>query len=297
MLFNTYEPWKFAFSKSTVSIEDVEDGTWGIIGVPFDSTTSYHGGARLGPNVIREASYGFEMFNIDFNSNISANFYDCGDSNIVTGNCLETLDLVKSNVLELLKNNVSPILIGGEHSISIGAVKALKKYYSDLTIVHLDAHRDLANELIGEKYSHGTVMRRIHEMGVNQLIQIGIRSSSSEEEAFVKKSNNIITFKNRDVENHMDNILYYLSQIETPIYLSIDMDVLDPAIAPNVGNPTPIGINIKNVQDIIECLSLKNVVGMDVVETATNKLGDITAVAASKIIYDFLTLMWFYEIN
>ena len=291
MLFNTYEPWKFAFSKSSQSIEGVEEGAWGIVGVPFDSTTSYHGGARLGPFVVREASYGFEMFNVDFDSNISSNFYDCGDSNVIPGNCIETLDMVKSNVDELLKNNISPILIGGEHSITIGAIDALKNHYKDLTIVHLDAHRDLANELIGEKYSHGTVMRRVHDMGVKELIQIGIRSSSSEEDSFVKKSDNIVTFKSKDVINHIDNILYYLSQIETPIYLSIDMDVLDPSIAPSVGNPTPLGITIGDIQDILECLSVKNIVGMDVVETATNRLGEITAVAASKIIYDFLTLM------
>ncbi len=291
MLFNTYEPWKFAFSKSTCSIEDAEDGAWGIIGVPFDSTTSFHGGARLGPFVVREASYGFEMFNIDFNSNINATFYDCGDSHVIPGNCSKTLDIVKSNVAELLKNNIFPIIIGGEHSVSIGAVEALKTYYKDLTIVHLDAHRDLADDFMGEKYSHGTVMKRIHEMGVSELIQIGIRSSSIEEDSFVKKSDNIITFKSREVENHIDNILYYLSQIETPIYLSIDMDVLDPSVAPSVGNPTPLGIKIKDIQDIIECLSVKNVVGMDVVETATDRLGEITAIAASKLIYDFLTVM------
>lgn len=291
MLFNTYEPWKFAFSKSACSIEDAEDGAWGIIGVPFDSTTSFHGGARLGPFVVREASYGFEMFNIDFNSNINANFYDCGDSHVVPGNCSGTLEIVRSNVAELLKNNVFPIIIGGEHSVSVGAVEALKTYYGDLTIVHLDAHRDLADEFMGEEYSHGTVMKRIHEMGVSELIQIGIRSSSIEEDSFVKKSDNIITFKSREVENHIDNILYYLSQIETPIYLSIDMDVLDPSVAPSVGNPTPQGIKIKDIQDIIECLSVKNVVGMDVVETATDRLGEITAIAASKLIYDFLTVM------
>lgn len=291
MLFNTYEPWKFAFSKSSGAIEDADDGAWGIIGVPFDSTTSYHGGARLGPHVVREASYGFEMFNIDFNSNINANFYDCGDSNIIPGNCRETLYIVRSNVSELLKNNVSPILIGGEHSVTVGAVEALKTYHRDLTVVHLDAHRDLADDLMGEKYSHGTVMKRVHELGVSELIQIGIRSSSIEEDNFVRESDNIVTFKSREVENHIDNILYYLSQIETPIYLSIDMDVLDPSVAPSVGNPTPLGIKIKDIQDIMESLAGKNVVGMDVVETATDRLGEITAVSASKLIYDFLTLM------
>ncbi len=145
-------------------------------------------------------------------------------------------------------------------------------------------------ELFLEPLNHGTVMRRVHDLGVREIIQIGIRSSSSEEEKFVKDAN-IQTFKSIEVKNHIDNILYYLSQIETPIYLTIDMDVLDPSIAPRVGNPTPLGITIKDIEDIIGSLSVKNIVGMDVVETATNRLGDITAVSAAKIIYDFLTLM------
>ncbi len=291
MLFNTYEPWKFAFSKDLSDLNQIEKGSWGIIGIPFDSTTSYHSGTRLGPTVVREASYGFEHFNTTFNKSVNSNFYDFGDSNVVPGNCKQTIDIVESNVNELRSYGVRPILIGGEHSVSLGSIKSLKEYYEDLTIVHLDAHRDLADDLIGEKYSHGTIMRRVHELDVDSIIQIGIRSSSDLEERFVEANDNIITFKNREVKHHIDNILYYLTQIETPIYLTIDMDVFDPSIAPSVGNPTPSGISIGDVEDILECLSMKNVVGMDVVETATDKLGDITAIGASKIIYDFLTLI------
>lgn len=291
MLFNTYEPWKFAFSKDLLDLDQIEKGSWGIIGIPFDSTTSYHSGARLGPTVVREASYGFEQFNTTFNKKVNPKFYDFGDSNVVPGNCKQTIDIVESNVDELKEYGVNPILIGGEHSVTLGAIKSLKKYHDDLTVVHLDAHRDLADTLIGERYSHGTVMRRVHEQGVDSIIQIGIRSSSDSEEKFAEFSKNIKTFKNREVKRHIDNILYYLTQIETPIYLTIDMDVFDISIAPNVGNPVPSGISIEDVEDIVECLSLKNVVGMDVVETATDRLGDITAVSASKIIYDFLTLI------
>ena len=134
----------------------------------------------------------------------------------------------------------------------------------------MDAHRDLAFDFIGEKYSHATVMRRAHEFGVD-LVQIGIRSSSNEEEEFVKSTYNIQTFKNKDVHRHMAAVEYYLTTVDTPIYLSIDMDILDPAL--------------------IKSLSFKNVVGMDVVETATDRLGENTAVTAAKIIYDFLSLI------
>ncbi len=287
MLLNTYEPWKFAFSSDN---DDLKENSFGIIGVPFDSTTSYHSGARLGPIVVREASFGFEKYNAVFNKDLTTTFYDFGDVNVVPGNCKKTCEIVEDTVNELLDLNINPIIIGGEHSASVGAIKALYEKYGKLTVIHLDAHRDLAFEFIGEKYSHATVMRRAHETGAG-LVQIGIRSSSAEEEDFVKSMYNIQTFKNKDVHKHMDAIEYYLINIDGPIYVSIDMDVIDPAIAPNVGNPTPGGLFISEVETIIETLSHKNVVGLDVVETASDRLGDNTAVVAAKIIYDFLTLV------
>ena len=287
MLFNTYEPWKFAFSAEN---ENIKENSFGIIGVPFDSTTSYHSGSRLGPIVVREASFGFEKYNTIFNKELTATFYDFGDVNIIPGNCQKTCEVIEDTVKELLDLNLKPIIIGGEHSASIGAIKALKQKHEKLTVIHLDAHRDLAFDFIGEKYSHATVMRRAHEMGVN-LVQIGIRSSSQDEEEFVKSTYNIQTFKNKETHKHMDALEYYLTNIDGPIYISIDMDVFDPAIAPSVGNPTPGGLRVSEVENIIENLSRKNVVGLDVVETASNKLGDATAVIAAKIIYDFLTLI------
>ena len=287
MLLNTYEPWKFAFSSEN---EDIKENSFGIIGVPFDSTTSYHSGARSGPIVVREASFGFEKYNTVFNKQLNATFYDFGDVNVVPGNCQKTCEIVKDTVNELLEMNLKPLIIGGEHSASIGAIEALAEKHEKLTVIHLDAHRDLAFEFIGEKYSHATVMRRVHEMGAN-LVQIGIRSSSLDEEEFVKSTYNIQTFKNRDVHKHMDAIEYYLANIDGPIYVSIDMDVMNPAIAPSVGNPTPGGFETYSMENILKTLCRKNIVGFDVVETATDKLGDVTAVVAAKIIYDFLTLI------
>ena len=287
MLLNTYEPWKFAFSQEN---ENIKENSFGIIGVPFDSTTSYHSGSRLGPIVVREASFGFEKYNTIFNKDLTTAFYDFGDVNVVPGNCEATCKIVEDTVSELLDLNVKPLIIGGEHSASIGAVNALTEKYGKLTVIHLDAHRDLAFKFVGEKYSHATVMRRVHELGAD-LVQIGIRSASQDEEEFVKSIYNIQTFKGRDVKKHMDAVEYYLVNIEGPIYISIDMDVFDPAIAPSVGNPTPDGLHISHLETILETLCHKNIVGLDVVETACDKLGDTTAVVAAKIIYDFLTLI------
>lgn len=287
MLLNTYEPWKFAFSQEN---DEIKENSFGIIGVPFDSTTSYHSGARLGPVVVREASFGFEKYNTVFNKDLTTTFYDFGDVNVVPGNCEETCNIIESTVREMYDLNIKPIIIGGEHSASIGAIKVLAEKHDRLTVIHLDAHRDLAFEFIGEKYSHATVMRRAHEQGVD-LVQIGIRSASLDEEEYVKSTYNIQTFKNKDVHKHMDAIEYYLVNIDGPIYISIDMDVMNPAIAPNVGNPTPGGLFVSEIETILETLCRKNVVGLDVVETATDRLGDNTAVVAAKIIYDFLTLI------
>ncbi len=287
MLLNTYEPWKFAFSAEN---DELKKDSFGIIGVPFDSTSSYHSGSRLGPIVVREASFGFEKYNVVFNKNLDTVFYDFGDVNVIPGNCEETCNIVENTVNELIDLDIKPIIIGGEHSASIGAIKALMDKYEKLTVIHLDAHRDLAFEFIGEKYSHATVMRRVHELGAD-LVQIGIRSASADEEEFVKSTYNIQSFKNKDVHKHMDAIEYYLTNIEGPIYISIDMDVIDPAFAPSVGNPTPGGLFMSEMETILETISHKDVVGMDVVETASNKLGDITAVVAAKLIYDFLTLI------
>ena len=287
MFLNTYEPWKFAFSSQN---DEIKTDSYGIIGVPFDSTTSYHSGSRLGPVVVREASFGFEKYNTAFNKELTNNFYDFGDVNIVPGNCMKTCEIIEDTVNEIINIDIKPIIIGGEHSASIGVIKALSEKYDKLTVIHLDAHRDLAFEFVGEKFSHATVMRRVHEFGVD-LVQIGIRSSSKKEEEFVKSTYNIQTFKNSDVHKHMDALEYYLINIDGPIYISIDMDVLDPSIAPHVGNPTPGGLFISEIETILKTLSNKNIVGMDVVETSTDKLGDITAVVAAKIIYDFLTLI------
>ena len=294
MLFNTYEPWKFAFSQETSNLEDInnnenfeDSNLWGIIGVPFDSTCSYHNGSRYGPIVIREASFGFEKFNSTYQTNLETIFYDFGDSNII--HC----EILEGNIADLLSKNIKPIILGGEHSLTIASLNALSKIYnvSDITIIHIDAHRDIINTYQGEKYSHATVLRRIYDLNPKEIIQIGIRSESEEENDFIKNSNNIKTFTPSDLKKDFSILNDYLKSINGPIYLTIDMDGLDPSIAPSVGNPTHNGLNANEVNQILEIITEKNVIGFDLMEVATNKLGDITAVLAAKFILDFLLLI------
>lgn len=296
MLFNTYEPWKFAFSQETSNIEEINKDNsknkWGIIGVPFDSTCSYHHGSRYAPIIIREASYGFEKFNINLQKELNTKFYDFGDSNVIHGNCKKTCDIVEENITDLITNNIKPLIIGGEHSISLSAINGLKKKYdiNTITIIHIDAHRDMINEYQDEKYSHATVLRRIHDLNPKEIIQIGIRSSSKEEENFIKKQDNIKTFTPKEIESKIEELTEYLNNINGPIYLTIDMDGIDPSIAPSVGNPTHGGLNSNQIDTILNSLFKKEIIGMDLMEVATKELGDITAVLAAKIILDFLAL-------
>ena len=314
MLFNTYEPWKFAFSSESIDLYDLDvseskgdnesndefakSKKWGIIGVPFDSTCSYHHGSRYGPTIIREASFGFEQYNSTFEKILDGEFYDCGDLNVVHGNCSKTCDALKDSVKELIGADIKPVLIGGEHSVSIGSVKALADTedsgdLSDITIIHLDAHRDIIDEYIGEKDSHATIMRRVHDLNPKELIQIGIRSFSIEEKEFVESQDNIVSFLAKDLFDDFEILLNKLSSIEGKAYVSIDMDVIDPAFAPSVGNPTPNGLHPVDIENIFDALANNenvDIIGFDLVEVASDKLGDITAVLAAKIVYDFLTL-------
>ena len=310
MLFNTYEPWKFAFSAESIDLNNLNDGDsndsndsndskrWGIIGVPFDSTCSYHHGSRYGPTIIREASFGFEQYNSTFEKLLDGEFYDCGDLNVVHGNCRKTCDELEDAVAELIESNIKPIIIGGEHSVSIGSIKALADLeenddLSDITIIHLDAHRDIIDTYIGEKDSHATIMRRVHDLNPKELIQIGIRSFSIEEKEFVEGEENISSFLAKDLFDDFDILLEKFDSIEGKVYISIDMDVIDPAFAPSVGNPTPNGLHPVDIENIFEALANNeaiDIIGFDIVEVASDKLGDITAVLAAKMIYDFLTL-------
>ncbi len=294
MLFNTYKPWKFAFSQETEDLDEAKENSWGIIGVPFDSTSSYGPGSRFGPTTVREASYSFEKYNITFKSNLNTVFYDFGNINVIYGNCRETVKILEETILELLEHGIKPITIGGEHSISIAPIKALSKKYNieKMTIIHLDAHMDIIDKYQGEKCSHATIMKRAYDLNPKEIIEIGIRSASLEEKDFVENKENITIFTAKDAKEKFEKINKKLNQInvDEPVYLSIDMDVLDPLYAPEVGNPIPNGISVDMIEDILKTLAKKNIVGFDLVEVATSKLGDSTAVTGSKIIYDFLSL-------
>lgn len=285
----TEPPLKFAFSQTEVNhpTGDEDKPQFGILGVPFDSTTSYRPGARFGPLFVREASYNFEKYNLFLNKNINVSVFDIGNLEAVPGNFQKTCLNLESVIRSLSEEGLIPLVIGGEHSISYGVIKA--RNISDVTILHFDAHMDLRNEYMGEKFSHATVMRRIHDLNPSKIIQMGIRSASQEEVDFAR-DNNIDYYTSPEITENLSQMEKTIQQIHGPLYVTVDMDVLDPAYAPSVGTPTPGGISPQELEKLIFNLKGKEVVGFDVVEVSSTSIGDITSINAAKTLLDFLFL-------
>lgn len=293
MFFYTENMTKFAFSTEIPEQSHFDSG-YAIFGVAFDSTTSYKSGARYGPKAIREASYNFESYNLHFDTSLNVDAYDIGDVNVNYGDYESTHMMIADTVLSILDMGLKPIMMGGEHTVTNGVIQAIYDYdedfFHELTIVHLDAHFDMRDEYLGEKYSHATVLRRIHELKPKQIIQLGIRSAEEEEFEFVKQQENITYYTNYQIRNDLKNILKHLENIDTPIYITVDIDVLDPAYAPSVGTPSPCGINPFELEQIMGVLARKDTIGLDVVEVSADTIGDSTSINAAQVIYDYLCL-------
>lgn len=293
MFFYTENMMKFAFS-SQMPEQDTFESAHAIMGIPFDSTTSYRAGSRYGPKAVREASYNFETYNLHFNKSLTADSYDIGDIYITNGNYEKTNEMIVDTIESVLSMGLKPIVIGGEHTVSYGVLQAIHDYdedaFHDLTVVHLDAHFDMRDTYLDEKYSHATVLRRIHELGPKNIIQLGIRSAEFEEYDYVKKHDDITYFTNYDIKNNLDEVLNYLKAIDSPVYITVDIDVLDPAYAPSVGTPSPCGITPFDLEEIMGVVSTKDTVGLDVVEVSADRIGDSTSINAAQVIYDYLCL-------
>ncbi len=283
---------RFAFSQP-LDEDDYEPG-FAIMGAGFDSTTTYKVGSRYGPKAIREASYNFESYNLSFDTVLDTNVYDIGDIQVVHGNFKKTDTMIQDTVYSVLEMGLRPIVMGGEHTISQSVLKAIKEYdkelFDNLTIIHFDAHFDMRDTYQDEKYSHATVLRRIHELNPKEIIQIGIRSGNYEEYNYVKHHKDISAYTSMELYLDPEELCQELDSLYGPVYITVDIDVLDPAYAPSVGTPSPCGLSPFDLENMIYVLSQMDVVGLDVVEVSSDKIGDVTSINASKVIYDFLCL-------
>lgn len=251
------------------------DGRICLFGAPFDSTTSYRPGSRFGPAAIREASYGLETFSPSLNGDLEdCSFMDRGDLELPFGDPAPALALIEQSTEEILCRGKTPFLLGGEHLVSLGAIRAVKKTCPDLLVVHLDAHADLRDDYLGMKLSHATVMRRVMDLlGHDGIRQIGIRSCTREEHG--------IAF---DLQSLPEQIA--LRTGTRPCYLTCDLDILDPSVLPGTGTPEPGGLTFTELANmLVSILTRLNVVGLDVVELAPQlDPTGVSAVVAAKLV-------------
>ncbi len=259
-----------------------------LFGAPFDGTTSFRPGTRFASNAIRVESEGIETYSPYQGKDIeNKKIYDNGDLDFPFGNVHKTMDIIYRRTKQILDYGKIPVMIGGEHLVSYGTVKAMKEKYEDIYILHFDAHADLRENYLGEDYSHATVMRRIFDIvGKNKIYQLGIRSGTKDEFDFAKKNTNMCKFD-------LDKIDEYVDKLKGKnVYVTIDLDVLDPSIFSGTGTPEAGGVNFKTLLDAVLKLKNINIVGADINELSPmyDNSGVSTAVAC-KILRELLLVV------
>ncbi len=261
-----------------------------IFGVPFDGTSSFRAGSRFAPDAMRKASANFESYNAFFDIDLAElPIHDAGDLEPYAS-VDDTLRDLFYAVEPIAKDGKIPIMLGGEHSLTLPCVKACAKHAGDdIGVVVLDAHFDLRDEYSGLKNNHACVSRHIIDEVTDNYVSIGIRSGPKEEWDFAKE-NNIRYYTPDDVEtkgikNVLDEVIEYLDC--SKIYLSLDMDALDPSFAPALGTPEPFGLDALDVREVIRTLAPMSV-GFDIVEIAPEYDGGQTAMLGTKLMREFI---------
>jgi len=263
-----------------------------LLGVPYDGTCCFRPGARFGPSAVREDSYGIETYCPQLDLDLEdINFADLGSLDVPIGDAKLTINYVRDATNILLKNNLKPLIIGGEHSITIGVIKSIITNYPELIMIQLDAHADLRDEWLGSKFSHACSMKRCLEiLPSKKIFQIGIRSGTKLE--FVEMRNN----KSLIPHTLGDNAKYLEEALEgfhgKPIYLTFDLDWFDPSIMPGTGTPEPGGYFWGDFAAIINVIKSHNLIGADVVELSP-KLDNtgISSILAAKVIRSLIMLL------
>lgn len=257
-----------------------------LFGAPFDSTTSYRPGTRFGSSAIRRESYGIECYSPYQDKDLEdTKVMDCGDLELCFGNTKKALAQIEEQAKEILDNSAIPFMLGGEHLVTLGAFRAVLEKYPDIHIIHFDAHADLREEYLGEQLSHASVIRRCWDLvGDERIYQFGIRSGDREEFYWAKEH---VTMKKFDFEG-LEEVLEKLEG--TPIYFTLDLDVLDPSVFPGTGTPEPGGVTFDALRKAAEKVcSRANVVACDVNELSPHyDPSGISTAAACKIVREML---------
>lgn len=258
-----------------------------LYGAPFDSTTSYRPGARFGSSAIRHESFGLETYSPYQDADITDyKIFDSGDIELSFGSAESALEAIEERADTIFSDNKLPLLIGGEHLVTLGAVRAAVKKYPDLHIVHFDAHADLRDDYLGVKLSHACVIRRCHELvGDGHIHQFCIRSGEREEFRFAAQHTDMHALS----LDGLNTIVNMLKKSNVPVYFTIDLDCLDPACFPGTGTPEAGGISFLQLLDAIKNVCTANVIGADINELAPmlDNSGASTAMAC-KVLRELL---------
>ena len=260
-----------------------------LYGMPMDWTVSYRPGSRFGPNKIREVSIGLEEYSPYLDRELhEVKFFDAGDIPLPFGNPEKSLLEIETYVHTLLIDNKIPMGMGGEHLVSLPVMKAVASKYDDLAIIHFDAHTDLRENYEGEEYSHSTPIRKIADLiGPKNVYSFGIRSGMKEEFEWAKEQG--MHLSKFEVLEPLKEVLPTLAGRN--VYVTIDMDVLDPAHAPGTGTVDAGGITSRELLASIHAIAASgvNVVGFDLVELApVYDHSDQTANTASKLMREMI---------
>lgn len=270
------------------SSENYEESKAVIYGMPMDYTVSFRPGSRFGPARIRDVSIGLEEYSPYLDKSLEdITYFDAGDLLLPFGNAARSLDLIGDYVRGLLADGKFPIGLGGEHLVSWPVIREVYKQYPDLALIHIDAHADLREQYEGEPLSHSTPIRKAAELiGGKNVYQFGIRSGTREEFAYARENLNFYPFE------VLEPLKQVLPELEgRPVYVTIDIDVLDPSAAPGTGTAEAGGITSKELLGAIHAIAASelNVVGADVVEVAPiYDPTEQTQIAAAKLIREIL---------
>ncbi len=237
-----------------------------LYGAPFDSTTSYRPGARFGSSAMRHESFGLETYSPYQDRDLTdCAVFDSGDLELCFGSAEMALSDIEARAAKILDDGKLPLLLGGEHLVTLGAVRAAVQRYPDLHIIHFDAHADLREDYLGAGLSHACVMRRCQEyLGDGRIHQFCIRSGERAEFRFADAHTELHKFGFEGLSDTVE----LLKREEVPIYFTIDLDCIDPSAFPGTGTPEAGGVSFSELLDAILCVSGLNIVGADVNELA-----------------------------
>ncbi len=268
--------------------ETAETAQWVMVGLPYDGTTSFRPGTRFGPASIREASWGLETYSPLWHRELGEDitYHDAGDLEFPMGNREETLARIYRATKEVLASGKKWFGIGGEHLVTYPTIQAMVEQYPDLAILHFDAHADLRQDYLGEPLSHATVLRRCVELiDPAHFVQVGIRSGTREEFTWMKETGCWFT----DIANAP---IAREKLANRPVFLTLDLDVLDPSILPGTGTPEPGGLTFKDLQAWLKTFEGLNFVGADVVELSPHyDASGVSTVVGAKAVREVLMLL------